>query len=116
ALDPPPGPCFREAFAAVAARQAPGDTIWATHAEVYTLYYGPGAPVLSCADLAGLERAARAGRVWQADSRPHAGGPLVPAAADRLRAAGAIPVAVEHWPGVQVTLWRPATRPGAASP
>jgi len=63
-IAPRPNPAFREAFAFVEQRRQAGDALWVSHAEVYKVYHGPGAPVLDAGAVDQLDGVARRGRLW----------------------------------------------------
>jgi 4-amino-4-deoxy-L-arabinose transferase-like glycosyltransferase len=55
---------FREAFAYVEARRAPGDVLWVSHPQVYQVYHGRPPDLSAYSPPQAVERAARTGRLW----------------------------------------------------
>jgi hypothetical protein len=55
---------FREAFAYIAARRAPGDVLWVSHPQVYAVYHGHAPHLSAYSPPEAVEQAARTGRLW----------------------------------------------------
>ncbi len=71
---PQPRSAFRDAFDYVRTRWVPGDQLWVVNPEVFAVYFGRSAPVLSPATPPSVvEQAAQQGRLWLIDYPPGAG-------------------------------------------
>lgn len=110
---PRPNPAFREAFAFVEDKRQAGDAVWASHAEVYRVYHGPGAPVLDAAAVDQLGEVARQRRVWLVSGiAPATKGPCLPEALRRVEQTGARRVLWQEFFGIEVALYEPPTAAG----
>jgi hypothetical protein len=97
---------FRGAFAYVQEQRRPGDVLWVSHPEVYEVYFGKQAPVLSSVTPAELvERALRGGRLWMITTPGGSGVSNFKDTWSRLQASGAVPLQRRDFLGLEVILY-----------
>jgi hypothetical protein len=108
-VEPRPATAFRDAFEFVQERRRPGERLWVATPEVFELYYGPDAAVLSQATpVAVVEEAARRDGLWMISYRPNPGEPRIQSTYPGLPAHA---VTYRAMPGLEVFHFAPVLQP-----